>query len=144
MKLENQVVSLELAKKLKELGVKQESLFWWVKEYGYSIMDGANTIDTEEWGVVYADNLNDTISKQKGEHISALTVAELGEMMNIELTDANEGESFTIKLSSAIDFWCVSFGNDDTDITPQFEDASMADALAKMLIYLISNNLITI
>ena len=27
MKLENQVVSLELAKKLKELGVKQDSLF---------------------------------------------------------------------------------------------------------------------
>ena len=29
MKLEDQVVSLELAKKLKELGVKQESLFYW-------------------------------------------------------------------------------------------------------------------
>ena len=30
MKLENQVVSLEIAKSLKELGVKQESLFYWV------------------------------------------------------------------------------------------------------------------
>ena len=30
MKLESQVVSLELAKKLKELGVKQESLFYWL------------------------------------------------------------------------------------------------------------------
>jgi hypothetical protein len=29
MPLENQVVSLELAKKLKELGMKQESLFYW-------------------------------------------------------------------------------------------------------------------
>ncbi len=29
MELEKQVVSLELAKKLKELGVKQESLFYW-------------------------------------------------------------------------------------------------------------------
>lgn len=29
MKLEDQVVSLELAKKLKELGYKQESLFYW-------------------------------------------------------------------------------------------------------------------
>jgi len=31
MNLEQQVVSLEYAKRLKELGVKQESLlFWWV------------------------------------------------------------------------------------------------------------------
>ncbi len=30
MKLEDQVVSLELAKKLKELGVKQESAFYWL------------------------------------------------------------------------------------------------------------------
>ena len=29
MTLEQQVVSLELAKKLKELGCKQESYFWW-------------------------------------------------------------------------------------------------------------------
>ena len=29
MKLENQVVSLELAKKLKELGFEQKSLFYW-------------------------------------------------------------------------------------------------------------------
>jgi len=29
MKLEDQVCSLELAKRLKELGVEQESLFYW-------------------------------------------------------------------------------------------------------------------
>ena len=29
MKIESQVCSLELAKKLKELGVKQESLYYW-------------------------------------------------------------------------------------------------------------------
>ena len=36
MKLEQQVCSLELAQKLKELGVKQESLFYWT----YSNMFG--------------------------------------------------------------------------------------------------------
>lgn len=49
MKLESQVTSLEISKKLKELGVKQQSLFRWVKgemEFGYegewSIKEGEN------------------------------------------------------------------------------------------------------
>ena len=32
MKLQNQVCSLELSKKLKELGVKQESLWYWIRD----------------------------------------------------------------------------------------------------------------
>ncbi len=31
MKFEEQVCSLQIAKKLKELGVRQESLFWWLE-----------------------------------------------------------------------------------------------------------------
>ena len=34
MKLKNQVVSLELEKKLKELGVKQERYFFWISNDG--------------------------------------------------------------------------------------------------------------
>ena len=35
MKLENQVVNLKYAKKLKELGFKQDSIwYWWVDTYG--------------------------------------------------------------------------------------------------------------
>ena len=49
MKLENQVTNLELSRKLKELGVKQESLFWWVRgemNYGYE----------GEWSIKEGDN----------------------------------------------------------------------------------------
>lgn len=64
MELENQVVSLELAKRLKELGVKQESVFKWV---------------WHDWNletVVYqpADNLG-------LQQYSAFTVAELGSII---------------------------------------------------------------
>jgi hypothetical protein len=124
MQLENQVVSLELAQRLKDLGVKQESYFFW---YG---------------GKVLRKNQLTQELRRFAPPVSAFTVAELGEGMNAELTDANESDSFTLKISNAIDFWCVSFGNDDHDITPQFESTKLADALAEMLIYLRENNLL--
>jgi len=37
MKLENQVVSLELAKKLKELDFKQESLYYWAEDENFIV-----------------------------------------------------------------------------------------------------------
>ena len=142
MTIEKQLVNRELSQRIKELGVKQESLFWWVKEYGYSIMDGANTIDTEEWGVVYADNLNDTISKQKGEHISALTVAELGEMLPNFIGDGTQLFFWNTGNKSYCQYWdkekkYIPNGN-------AVEADTEADARAKMLIYLIENNLITL
>ena len=38
MKLEDQVVNLKLANKLKELGVKQESHFMWKYDAGYYLV----------------------------------------------------------------------------------------------------------
>lgn len=75
MKLEQQVCSLDLAKKLKELGVKQESAFYWGWFLGH-LPDGA-----DGKGILYfADNHD--IPELAVECIaSALTVAELGEML---------------------------------------------------------------
>lgn len=62
MKLEDQVVSLELAKRLKELEVMQESLFFWCDNWVHS---------------------QDSVyhSPTSSETFSAFTVAELGEML---------------------------------------------------------------
>lgn len=54
MKLEDQVVSLDLAKKLKELGVKQESYFYWIGESIWNPTDQSdyetrNTPPKSEW-----------------------------------------------------------------------------------------------
>ena len=72
MELEQQVCSLELAKKLKELGVKQESLWYWnmiTKEF--KDYEGKSPIIACE---IYSNS-------RLWENFSAFTVAELGEML---------------------------------------------------------------
>lgn len=71
MKLENQVVSLKLARRLKELGVKQESLFAWRHNVvgTYTIVHGiiGDTTASYEW----ASDI----------FLAAFTVAELLELL---------------------------------------------------------------
>ena len=68
MKLENQIVSLELAKRLKELGCKQDSIFKWHSK----LDEKGNRVYTE---IVYLP------IKQMEQDYSAFTVAELGELL---------------------------------------------------------------
>lgn len=65
MTLEQQVVSLELAKKLKELGVKQESLYYW----NYS----GGEAEREIWRI--------GSGKAPISGVAAFTVAELDELL---------------------------------------------------------------
>ena len=79
MILESQVVSLELAKKLKELGVKQESRWDWVRSsttgrYKLVIIGGRGNKGFTDYICAGRDN-------KFGEIYSAFTVAELGEML---------------------------------------------------------------
>lgn len=71
MKLEEQVCSLELSKRLKELGVSQESYFTWVT--------GENVLDKK----AYAHLVSGVQDYPLGwlDTYSAFTVAELGEML---------------------------------------------------------------
>lgn len=68
MKLEEQVCSLELAKKLKELGCRQESAFYW-NEYKVSK-------DPKKWQYHLQPDFREKRST------SAFTVAELIELAN--------------------------------------------------------------
>src|SRR6185369_17718313 len=76
VKLESQVCSLELAKRLKELGVKQESLFIWSAWVSHSPEENTDCHDLH-WEVV---------SKEFGNPgwYSAFNVAELGEILPTE------------------------------------------------------------
>ena len=122
MKLENQVVSLELAKKLKELGVKQESLFYWVlleNEFG------------KDWIIIQGDDSIEAVYKNN--KYSAFTVAELGEILPELCLSGNTGEGFN----------CWKFRNiHDLAFYNPAQSKTEADARAKMIIYLIENKLI--
>ena len=111
MQLEQQVISRELAKKLKELGVKQESLFWydWVRP------------DVGEEGVFAL-----TQTTYTPDAVSAFTVAELGEL----LPKAHLTTQFH-------DGWYAYDGDGEYVADAKTE----ADARAKMLIHLIENGL---
>lgn len=143
MKLEKQVCSLELARKLRGLGVKQESLFDWV---GNSVFP----TDRIDFHLEYGDHNYDI-------YYAAFTVAELGEMlpeyeewMTAGTTDyPPEGDSSGIQTYhwKCNGLWNSEISSDtfidgfDFYEVGVFKDKNEADARAKMLIYLLENKL---
>lgn len=132
MKSENQVCSLELSKRLKELGIKQESLFYYIEHFDdHKIVPVITDYDREIFNILTHDIFPPRL-------YSAFTTAELGEIIfqknydnlenagylhiNIEMIDRHEG--FFYRLT-----------NNLTDhIIDEFNEV---DARAKLLIYLI-------
>ncbi len=132
MKLSKQVVSLELAKKLKELGVKQESMFWW-QEY-------KSTAEEESPARVIFGH-NDYFN---GKWTSAFTVAELGEMLPflVKLDYMDVGwEGYKALKNGNWETWLHD--SNGVLVGSKFYAESEADARAKLLIYLLENNLIS-
>ena len=148
MNLENQVCSLELAKKLKELGVKQESLFWWngnkewvdkeVKQLGGGVSIVKMLDEELHWEITRCVSQSPSCR----ESYSAFTVAELGEMLpkwysshlDVKKGEGDEGIG---------DVWVCTPPRGDIEKIGSFEGAATeADARAKMLVYLLENGLI--
>ncbi|MFP5263717.1 MAG: hypothetical protein ACLGJB_17695 [Blastocatellia bacterium] len=140
MTLEQQVVSLELAKKLKELGVKQESLFWWYERKNQR-NEGTN------WQV--SNNADHRIWPEDFLTVaSAFTVAELGEMLHEPLRSSDDmmnmyyPNCFITYFKEPDKHWVI--GDKYPLAKAQWIDygTTEADARAKMLIYLVENKLI--
>lgn len=123
MTLQQQVVSLELSKKLEELGVPQDSLHSWC----YIEAHGDYELDNGDYSRAY----------------SAFTASELGELipssvdvllfyagLRLEKTDGN--------------FWTVSYESFENVVLVEKSAGTLADAMAFMLIHLIEKKLITI
>jgi len=124
MKLESQVVSLDLAKRLKELGVKQESVFQWV------LLGGHNPpVVRYEYGSAYHALVE----------ASAFTVAELGEILPLDVYTVKDKKGFYCWSDRE---WTNEEGLFDDHLDPIHADTE-ADARAKILIYLLENKLVT-
>jgi hypothetical protein len=129
--LEKQCVSLKLTKRLKELGVRQESLFYWCGFYNDS---GGKT-----WFIVRHDVLEDY--EEEPENYAAFTVAELGEMLpKIAIPNTNYYGSKTEDGRWEVGYVFM----DGSGIYHLEVEATEADARAKMLIYLVENKLVTL
>lgn len=141
MNLDKQVCSFGLAKKLKELGVKQESYFWWVETKRGEIFI---------WDSKDKNLVAEVDHRLAREHVlySAFTVAELLEKMP-DYIDTDHGRSY-LKIDKRNMYPGVEYScGYHSDVFERFnkgfaEDDSFSNAIAKMLIYLLENKLIDI
>ena len=128
MKLEQQVTSLALSKRLKELGVKQESIFFW------SYYDDGHSKDKP--GIAFADNCNLSFMENL---VSAFTIAELGERLP-------EQRYWTTVKTNTGSWRCSEY--DENGLAEGGKTSFIADTEAEarglMLAHLIENKLLNV
>jgi hypothetical protein len=146
MELSKQVVSLGLARKLKELGVKQESLFYWV-----DLNFGGARGSLKPHPMYYGEQRPWDEEDLYNEHwiASAFTVAELGEMLPDRITQ--DGADFNLVIIKAPAFpWLGVYETVTIDGEREWlkatdvECESEAELHAKILIYLVEQKLVTL
>lgn len=152
MKLSDQVVSLQLAKRLKELGLKKPAIFGWIYHEHAENQAWACKHDhpNKHWLVIrgtndhkpimWADD-NCKLQEQKDKEIAAYTSAELGEILPVYI-ERSDGISPIIQ-----DRYYDAHGKNPCWFIQYFSDiraydCKEADARAKMLIYLLEQGLI--
>ena len=131
MKLEEQVTSLEISKRLKELGVKQESLYGWRYKH-----------NAHGEYVLWSSGSSEEFVGD--ESYSAFTVAELGEMLYL----FGIIEFPFLEFYSHAKIQCWKFKNPFTELVEEKivlnpkNEMTEAEARGKMLIYLLENKLV--
>ena len=145
MELSKQVCSLDLAKRLKELGVKQESLYYlWTDSFGVN----------KNSAIAMTELRDHTPHNPQGgwQYFSAFTVAELGEILPVSV-QMNE-ETHWLEIGKTEFKWqcgytyhhegTIGWGRVNDSVHHAVGKANTeVDARAKMLCYLLENKLIT-
>jgi hypothetical protein len=139
MNLSDQVISLEHAKRLKEIGVKQESLFFYQLDneyYGHS--------KSNETKITYGKDIYISLSNpNRYSYYSAFTVSELGEIIFEKCYEKLEQIGYleiTTEVIDRFDGKSYRLTNNKTD--NMIGDKKEADARAQMLIIFIEIGLL--
>ena len=129
MRLEQQVVSLKLAKKLKELGVRQESIW-----FHQGVSNNARP-EPENWYYswrIVTSRHNNSYENARTRYYAAFTTSELGEMLPWDIVIARNIDKQ----------WHITFqanGMTEKEVHAITSQDNEADGRAKLLIYLIEN-----
>ena len=133
--LEKQVCSLELAKKLKKLGVPQDSLHIW------ELCD--KCLEHPE-NPGYHIDLNSTSFAEEKDTYAAYNSAELDIMLPSEISNVDYFELCKIKIDNKVSYSVTyQYGGPLFDLEGNPFDSEII-AKPKMLIYLLENNLCSI
>lgn len=117
LRLEDQVCSFDSSKRLKELGVKQDSLFYWTFDNGYTVTKSQVSLFGQP---IY----------------SAYTVAELLNMLPNDTELSRRQSNYYICNSN--------IGSGQQWVHCRQDHDNAVESCARMLIYLIENNLIDV
>ncbi|HXT83640.1 MAG TPA: hypothetical protein VN704_04825 [Verrucomicrobiae bacterium] len=174
MKIEDEITNLEISQRLKELGVKQESLLYWlnvphciyhkVKENGWEVEfdeDGKAIIDKIDYRIELRNAWSYNVEKENS--WSAFTASQLGELLPncILKPDAEPFDNYRIIIRKFISVdenrnqtnnFIINYECDSTELSGidawfrrklinNIYDPNLANAMGKILIYLLENNL---
>ncbi len=153
MPLEHQDVSLELAQKMKELGFKQESLYYYAHQGELRTYDSLYKSYVEDYNdkdTPFSGKFHHWLREVNGGEIySAYTVAELGEMLPSGIS--KDGKNYRITLVNGNGLKYLDYATYENGIAvwllngyPMLANSkdTEADARAKTLIYLVENGLL--
>lgn len=140
MELEKQVCKKELAERIKQLGVEQNALASWVKDFDFpNVKKGWRLwIDGEICGPGYDPSCFDASHERKYhpeiEIYSAFNVAELGELLS-----GIKNKDISFQWNCIWKYWQVFLTDENCNEEWETHADTEADARAKCLIYLLEN-----
>lgn len=139
MKLEDQLCSIELAIKLRDIGIKQEGLCYYIKVLEkYMINEkGIRSHEEYKWKIGHPNGYEESF-----DHCCAFTASEVGELLPDKLPcKSATADEFNYISQKGNGMYGVAYFNGRYS-NPQFTDSNEANARALMLIHLIENDLL--